>query len=152
MLCQCYQVSSDPSPSPILLPSCVIGAISWAVEERVRLANVNTLIPAGCPPNRLFVPEVLHSQVAHCIGHWAHDSLFACHPGGQMDKLSYHPTFLVAYTGEGGERICCCLTCLCTEQDLMAASCWVTSAVTGSSSDVVSHLPGFCHGTTSYRR
>lgn len=81
MLCQCYQVSSDPSPSPILLPSCVIGAISWAVEERVRLANVNTLIPAGCPPNRLFVPEVLHSQVAHCIGHWAHDSLFACHPG-----------------------------------------------------------------------
>ena len=65
------------SPSTILPPSCVIGAVTWWIEKEVRRANVNCQVPEGWPPNRLFVPVPLRSQVVH----WAHTSLVSCHPG-----------------------------------------------------------------------
>lgn len=64
------------SPTSILPSSCVVGAVTWGIKERVRKANVKTRAPANCPPNRLFVPVPLHSQVIH----WAHTFLLSCHP------------------------------------------------------------------------
>ena len=73
-----FDPNSDPkSPSYILPPSCLVGAVTWGIEERVRQACANVQVLAGCPPNRLFVPSFLHSQVIH----WAHSSLLSCHPG-----------------------------------------------------------------------
>eukprot|EP00066_Takifugu_rubripes_P011978 XP_011601244.1 PREDICTED: uncharacterized protein LOC105416325 [Takifugu rubripes] len=51
----------------------------WAlfVEERVREAQQSAPDPGGCPPNRLFVPVAVRSEVLH----WAHSSRLTCHPG-----------------------------------------------------------------------
>ena len=72
----------DPDSSPktlstILPSSCVVGAVTWAIERRVKEASANTPAPAGCPLNRLFVPVTLRPQVIH----WAHTSRVSCHPG-----------------------------------------------------------------------
>lgn len=63
--------------SPILSLSCFVGAVTWDIEQKVMVANRDGRIPDGAPPDRLFVPPDLHSQVIH----WAHTSLISCHPG-----------------------------------------------------------------------
>uniref|UniRef100_A0A674P365 Gypsy retrotransposon integrase-like protein 1 n=1 Tax=Takifugu rubripes TaxID=31033 RepID=A0A674P365_TAKRU len=74
------QFASEPGemdPDPILPLSCILGAASWQVEERVREAQQSAPDPGGCPPNRLFVPVAVRSEVLH----WAHSSRLTCHPG-----------------------------------------------------------------------
>ena len=74
--------SPDSGPkavSPILPSSCFVGAVTWEIENRVKDANERIQVPDGVPPNRLFVPPDLRSQVIH----WAHSSLLTCHPGIQ---------------------------------------------------------------------
>ena len=61
-----------------ILPSpCVIASLTWEVEERVRAAMEDQPGPSACPPNRLFVPQALRSDVLQ----WAHSSKLTCHPG-----------------------------------------------------------------------
>lgn len=67
----------ESDPEPILPSSCVVGAFRWRIEEQVTKALQNCQPPDGVPPNRLFVPVPLRSQVIH----WAHTSKLACHPG-----------------------------------------------------------------------
>ena len=51
-LSRLFDPSSAPrSPSNILPPSCVVGAITWGIEKKVRQANVICQVPDGCPPN-----------------------------------------------------------------------------------------------------
>ena len=77
-LSRLFDTDSLPKSDETILPgSCVIGAVSWEVEERVKRATVDLPVPVGCPPDRLFVPPELRSQVVH----WAHTSLLSCHPG-----------------------------------------------------------------------
>uniref|UniRef100_A0A674MFK3 Gypsy retrotransposon integrase-like protein 1 n=1 Tax=Takifugu rubripes TaxID=31033 RepID=A0A674MFK3_TAKRU len=74
------QFASEPGemdPDPILPLSCILGAASWQVEERVREAQQSAPDPGGCPPNRLFIPGAVRSEVLH----WAHSSRLTCHPG-----------------------------------------------------------------------
>lgn len=42
---------------PILLPSCILGAPSWQVEERVREVQQSVPDSGGVPPHWLFIPE-----------------------------------------------------------------------------------------------
>lgn len=44
------------SPSTILPPSCIVGAITWPIEDQVRQAMEGEEVPQGCPTNRLFFP------------------------------------------------------------------------------------------------
>ena len=72
----------DPKPKtkqtePILPLNCVVGAVTWPIENEVKQANGGAPSPRGCPDNRLFVPSELRPQVIH----WAHTSLLSCHPG-----------------------------------------------------------------------
>lgn len=53
----------SPEPSYILPQSCVLGALHWEIEEKVRQAT-------ECPPNLLFVLSQFRSAVIH----WAHSS------------------------------------------------------------------------------
>ena len=64
-------------PEPILPLTCVVGAVTWQIENEVKQANGEAPPPCGCPENRLFVPVDLRPQVIH----WAHTSLLSCHPG-----------------------------------------------------------------------
>ena len=87
-----FDPSSAPrSPSNILPPSCVIGAVTWGIERKVRQANVNSHVPEGCPPNRLFVVSpcrsLTHMQLISTIvlvflasGIYLLACLFSCWP------------------------------------------------------------------------
>lgn len=67
----------DPEPEPILPPSCIVGAATWQVEERVREALRSAPDPGGAPANTLFVPNSARSKVLQ----WGYASKLACHPG-----------------------------------------------------------------------
>ncbi|XDV54467.1 hypothetical protein PO909_022751 [Leuciscus waleckii] len=72
----------DPSERPVT-PECilpekvVISTLIWEVESKVKTALEGVTPPPACPPNRLFVPEELRSDVIR----WGHCSNVACHPG-----------------------------------------------------------------------
>lgn len=68
--------------SPILPPSCFVASLTWEIEERVRAALEGQPGPSACPPDRLFVPPALCSDVLQ----WAHASKLTCHPGIQCTK------------------------------------------------------------------
>ena len=69
--------ASNEEQIPILPSPCVVAALTWDIEEQVREAIQDHPSPSACPPNRLFVPADLISQVIQ----WGHDSRLACHPG-----------------------------------------------------------------------
>ena len=65
-------------PDTILSPSSFkIAAVTWEIESLIREAQVTEPDPGNGPPNRLFVPSAVRSQVLV----WGHTSRFACHPG-----------------------------------------------------------------------
>ena len=77
-LSRVYSPTSEfTKSSPIVPPSCVIGAARWAIESRVREAQATAPDPGTGPPNRLFVPETVRSEVLQ----WGHSSRLTCHPG-----------------------------------------------------------------------
>ena len=108
-LSRLFDPSSAPrSPSNILPPSCVVGAITWGIEKKVRQANVNCQVPDGCPPNRLFVPALLRSQVIH----WAHTSRVSCHPGVRRTLFFIKQRFWwLSMEKEVGEYVAACPVC-----------------------------------------
>ena len=70
--------NTPASPDTILSPSCLkVAAVTWEMESLVWEAQVTEPDPGNGPPNRLFVPSSVRSQVMV----WGHTSRFACHPG-----------------------------------------------------------------------
>uniref|UniRef100_A0A8C5CEZ5 Gypsy retrotransposon integrase-like protein 1 n=1 Tax=Gadus morhua TaxID=8049 RepID=A0A8C5CEZ5_GADMO len=69
-------------PSTIVPASCLVAAVTWEIEEKVRAASLNLPAPSSCPPDRLFVPASLRSEVLQ----WGHASRLACHPGIQRTQ------------------------------------------------------------------
>lgn len=66
----------------ILPPARLAAAITWGVEERVQAALEEQPGPSACPPNRLFVPRQLRSEVLQ----WGHSTHLTCHPGIQRTR------------------------------------------------------------------
>ena len=64
-------------PENILTPTCIIGAVTWEVEEKVKRSLSKHPAPSSCPSGRLFVSASLRSQVLQS----GHSSRLACHPG-----------------------------------------------------------------------
>lgn len=64
-------------PETILPRSCVVASLTWEVEAQVHQAQAQHPAPEDVPPNRLFVPDPVRSQVLQ----WGHSSRIACHPG-----------------------------------------------------------------------
>lgn len=72
-----------PRGSDTILPTPqLVAALTWEVEERVKAALDDQPGPSACPPNRLFVPQMLRSDVIQ----WAHNSRLTCHPGIQRTR------------------------------------------------------------------
>ena len=69
--------NSPKSPEPILPNTCVVGGVSWEIEDLVLQALQGIDVPENCPTGRLFVPDCLRSKVIH----WSHSSQLSCHPG-----------------------------------------------------------------------
>lgn len=79
-----FQREGDESTSTAtILPSpCVVASLTWEIEERVRNSTEGEAGPSACPPDRLYVPAALRSDVLQ----WAHASKFSCHPGIQRTR------------------------------------------------------------------
>lgn len=67
-------------PDPIVPSSWIIGAVTWEIETTVLEVQCSQPDNGTGPPNRLFMPEEVHSQVLQ----WGHSSRFTCHPGAQL--------------------------------------------------------------------
>ncbi|KAI2647803.1 Transposon Tf2-6 polyprotein [Labeo rohita] len=77
-LSRIFDRSDRPStPESIFSETLIVSTLSWEVKSKVKTALHGVTPPAGCPPNRLFVPEGLRSEVIQ----WGHCSSVACHPG-----------------------------------------------------------------------
>ncbi|XP_055370091.1 uncharacterized protein LOC129605033 [Betta splendens] len=64
VLSRLHDAQQEPAePESILPPGCLVGAVTWSVERRVREANRDRPVPRGAPPNRLFVPPDLRGEV-----------------------------------------------------------------------------------------
>ncbi|KAI2647543.1 Transposon Tf2-9 polyprotein [Labeo rohita] len=73
-----FDHSDHPStPESIFPETLIVSTLTWEVETRVKTALEGVTPPVACPPNRLFVPEELRSEVIQ----WGHCSNVACHPG-----------------------------------------------------------------------
>lgn len=66
-----------PEPEPILSPACVVAAVSWEIKNIIKDAQKTQPDPGLGPPDRLFVPDSVRSEVLQ----WVHTSRFTCHPG-----------------------------------------------------------------------
>ncbi|KAF7644344.1 hypothetical protein LDENG_00223730, partial [Lucifuga dentata] len=72
-----YDADTSPlTPATILPAACIVGAVTWEIESEVRSALEGVQVPQGCPPNCLFVPVLLRSQVIQ----WGHTTKLTCHP------------------------------------------------------------------------
>lgn len=60
----------------------MVASITWEIEERVKAALEDQAGPSSCPPDHLFVPQTLRSDVLQ----WAHNSRLTCHPGSQCTR------------------------------------------------------------------
>ncbi|KAI2646233.1 Transposon Tf2-6 polyprotein [Labeo rohita] len=76
-LSRIFDHSDRPStPESIFPETLIVSTLTWEVETRVKTALEGVTPPVACPPNRLFVPEELRSEVIQ----WGHCSNVACHP------------------------------------------------------------------------
>ncbi len=83
-LSRIFDRSERPSTPECILPeSLFVSTLVWEVESKVKRALQGVTPPAGCPPNRLFVPESVRSDVIQ----WGHCSNVACHPGVSRTKF-----------------------------------------------------------------
>ena len=67
----------EPSAGSILPKSCVVGALSWEINNTIQEALREQPDPGNGPPNRQFVPDAARSKVLQ----WVHSSRFSIHPG-----------------------------------------------------------------------
>ena len=80
--------------TPSLLPrnlniSYHLGGVTWQIESEVKSANGVSLVPSGCPQNRLFVPVSLRPQVIHL----AHTLVLTCHLGEETADVMMNHVF-----------------------------------------------------------
>lgn len=71
------KTSGDPTPVTILPPAKIVAPVRWGIETVVQEAQQREPDPGGGPPNCLYVPSAVRSQVLQ----WAHSSRLTSHPG-----------------------------------------------------------------------
>ncbi|KAG1927325.1 retrotransposable element [Pimephales promelas] len=89
-LSRIFDFSERPATPECILPETIfVSALTWEIEAKVKRALEGVTPPPGCPPNRLFVPEELRSDVIQ----WGHSSNIACHPGVNRTGFSVKQRF-----------------------------------------------------------
>ncbi|KAK3548052.1 hypothetical protein QTP70_004285 [Hemibagrus guttatus] len=77
-LSRVFETTSKPTRiEPILPVTAILAPVQWNLVEEIQHAHANEPPPAGCPPNRLFVPPQFRLQVMQ----WVHEAPSSGHPG-----------------------------------------------------------------------
>lgn len=96
---------TDPASaefSYILPRSCIVGAVTWEIEEKVKHASQTVNVPSNCPQNRLFVvPKT--SFLGHPLGSCLP---FCMSTRCLQDSLGRQAKIVVADNESGCQKIC----------------------------------------------
>uniref|UniRef100_A0A8C6Q666 Gypsy retrotransposon integrase-like protein 1 n=2 Tax=Nothobranchius TaxID=28779 RepID=A0A8C6Q666_NOTFU len=76
-LSRLYSPDKDPELTPILPPSCIVGAVAWDITRKVQEAQQTEPDPGTGPPHKMYVPTRVRGDLIH----WAHTARFSVHPG-----------------------------------------------------------------------
>ena len=131
-------MNTPASPDTILSPSCLkVAADTWEIESLIRKAQVTEPDPGNSPPNCLFVPSSVRSQVLV----WGHTSRFACHPGvGRTLSLVKRHFWWPAMDADTRAFVLACTVCARAKSS-PSTSCWSVTPPSCSWSALVSHWP-----------
>lgn len=103
-----FKDSFPVESAPLLPPSCLVAPFFWDIEERVKAASVDQPRPSTCPPDRLFVPALLRSEVLQ----WSHSSKLTCYLDVHRTKEFLQRRFWWPTVEEDvREFVKACLTC-----------------------------------------
>ncbi|KAK3552407.1 hypothetical protein QTP86_011635 [Hemibagrus guttatus] len=73
-----FETANDPGKPELILPAtAILAPVHWDHMEEIRRAHTNEPPPAGCPPDRTFVPQLFRQQVMR----WVHEAPTSGHPG-----------------------------------------------------------------------
>ncbi|KAK3511379.1 hypothetical protein QTP70_005301 [Hemibagrus guttatus] len=73
-----FEAANESGQPDLIMPAtAVLAPVQWDLIEEIRRANANEPNPAGCPPNKLFMPQQFWSQVMQ----WVHETSSSGHPG-----------------------------------------------------------------------
>ncbi|KAK3532853.1 hypothetical protein QTP70_000252 [Hemibagrus guttatus] len=75
-----FETTSEPTlVEPILPATGILAPVRWNLVEEIQRSHADDPPPAGCPPNRIFVPSQFLLQVMQ----WIHEAPSSGHPGIQ---------------------------------------------------------------------
>ncbi|KAK3538777.1 hypothetical protein QTP86_015894 [Hemibagrus guttatus] len=73
-----FEMTNDPGKPELILPAtAILPPVHWDLMEEIRQAHTDEPPPAGCPPDRTFVPQLFRQQVMR----WVHEAPSSGHPG-----------------------------------------------------------------------
>ncbi|KAK3575086.1 hypothetical protein QTP86_019735 [Hemibagrus guttatus] len=73
-----FEMANDHGKPELILPTtAILAPVHWNLMEEIRRAHTDKPPPAGCPPDRTFVPQLFRQQVMR----WVHKAPSSGHPG-----------------------------------------------------------------------
>uniref|UniRef100_A0A8C6L5X0 Gypsy retrotransposon integrase-like protein 1 n=3 Tax=Nothobranchius furzeri TaxID=105023 RepID=A0A8C6L5X0_NOTFU len=98
----------DHDSDSLILPQRVLlGASRLELENQLRQAHQQYPVPPRCPPDCLFIPDALRSQVLT----FCHSSRLYCHPGVSKTLALVHNNFWSTLSSDVKEYVSACPTC-----------------------------------------
>ncbi|KAK3555671.1 hypothetical protein QTP86_027417 [Hemibagrus guttatus] len=100
-----FETASEPTVEPILPATAILAPVRWNLVEEIQRSHADEPPPAGCLPNRIFVPSQFRLQVMQ----WIHEASSSGHPGIQRSTQLVRHQFCwpsLASNVEGHVRAC----------------------------------------------
>ncbi|KAK3556910.1 hypothetical protein QTP70_022409 [Hemibagrus guttatus] len=104
-----FETTSEPTLVESILPvTAILAPVRWNLVEEIQRSHANEPPPAGCPPNRIFVPPQFHLQVMQ----WIHEAPSSGHPGIQRStQLVCHRFWWPSLASDVEGHVWACPTC-----------------------------------------
>ncbi|KAK3561808.1 hypothetical protein QTP86_014376, partial [Hemibagrus guttatus] len=104
-----FETTNDPGkPKLILLATAILAPVHWDLMEEIRRAHTDEPPPAGCPPDRTFVPQLFRQKVMW----WVHEAPSSGHPGiHRSTQLTSRRFWWPSLGSDIEEYVRACLTC-----------------------------------------
>lgn len=129
-----------PEPETIMPSSCIVAAVFWEIESRVRQAQLNQPDPRKGPCKAMFVPDSVRSDVLQ----WAHSTHLTCHPGINRTVAFLRQRFWWPTLEKDAWELISACSCLCPEQNLHQTYIWSALPSSHTQSPLITYSSGLC--------